>query len=347
MTFNQFTVDNHAVRDLNEVLFQAIFKYGDLFNTCSSRTGVVNGKIINWVRDINDQGKAGRGCKPVYENVTINGGEAKWELGDWSIPLQFCYKELENTIAEYCLKTGTERENIQGTEFWDKIFLPLLKNAIEEMYWRMVWFGDKTAAHVSEGGVITDTAKLDRFTMCDGFWKRLSTQLKAGQRTKIDANTKADYKAQVAAMRAPGAAIGLIENVLADANSLIENGILMVTKSVYQALVKDYRREFKATIPFMQVAEGIELPTYDGTPIKVVNEWDNLIHKYQDSGTKWDAPHRVVFADPEILLVGTSDKDVFADFSTGFDEKDRMNYTYAASNIGTAIIESDLVQVAW
>lgn len=345
MDFKQFTKDNGATKTLAEVLFAVIFEYSDIFKTCSKRTGVENGKKINWVTNINDQGKAGRGCDPEYENVTINGGEAVWQLGDWSIPLSFCYDELENTIAEYCLRTGTDKENIIGTEFWDKIFLPLLQDAVEEMYWRMVWFGDKNAKHVSEGGIIKDAATINRFTMCDGLWKRINAL--TSQRTTIAANAQTTYATQKSALRGNGVAIGIVEDILSDANSLIKDGVLMMTKSLYEALRKDYRREYSHTIPFMEVAEGVQLPSYDGQPLLVVPEWDALIDKYENDGTKWNNPHRAVFANPEILLVGTSDKDVFADFKTTFDDITRKNYTYAASDIGTAIVESNLLQSAY
>lgn len=345
MNFNQFTVDNKAVRDLNEVLFAAVFEYGEVFNTCSKRTGVQNGKIVNWVTDINDQGRAGRNCNPEYENVTINGGEMVWDLGDWEIPLQFCYKELENTIAEYCLRTGTDRNDIVGTEFWDKIFMPLLKKAVIEMFWRIIWFNDKDAELVTDGGVITDTATLNRMTICNGLWKQIFAL--SGQRSTIAANAQTTYATQISALQTAGVALGIFDDLLANANSNIKNATIMCTKSLADALKKDYRREYKATIPFYEVAEGVKLPTYDEHPILVVPEWDSLIRKYEDNGTSWNAPHRAVFCDPEILLVGTSDKDVFADFDTGFDHKARINFTYAASNIGTAIVASDLLQAAY
>lgn len=346
MNFNQFTLNNEGVKDLNKVLFEAIFKYSPLFNICTAINGVKNGEKADSVDKMSDTGWAGRKCNPTYKTPVITGNEKTWELGDWSMPLVLCYKELESTIAQYCLRTGTPRENVIGTEFWDKIFMPLLQDAMTRMYWRMAWFGDKAAEDTSAGGVLKAGTDKTLFNMADGLWKRVFAA-SASNKTAIAANSETTYAKQISEMRKQGAAIAVVENILADANSLIEGGVLMVTKSLNDALQKDYRREFKATIPYMTVAEGVQIPSFDGVGILVVPEWDTIIREYEDDGTKWNNPHRAIFANQNNLLVGTSDTSLFADLTIGFDDKARENYIYAASNIGTILNNDKLIQAAY
>lgn len=341
-----YTLNNEGVKDLNKVLFDAVFKFGDLFNTCTPMNGVVNGQKAAYVDKMSDLGWAGRGCNPTYKNPTIGGRENTWVLGNYSVPLKICYDDLKDTIAKWSLKNGTNAEDLSQTDFYDKIFTPLLSAAIERMYWRMSWFADTQAKLASAGGVVKTGTDTTLFTMADGLWKKIFAAT-SSNKTAIAANAEASKASQLSAIRTDGVAVALIEKVLSDANSLIEDGTLMMTKSVFEALRKDYRREYKSTIPFMQVAEGVQLPTYDGVKILVVPEWDNIIRNYEDNGTKFNSPHRIVFCNPENLLVGTSDKNLFAELTSGFDDKARENYTYLASNIGTLVGNTDLIQAAY
>lgn len=350
INFEQFTLNNQGVTELGKVLFTTVFLNGDLFKTCTRLTGIKDGEILDYVDNMGRVGKAGRGCNPTYDKSQIVGAEKQWELDDWEIAKYICYKELEKTIAQWCLRTGTAKDDVTATEFWNKIYLPLLDRALSQMFWRFAWFGDKDAKNISNNGVITDGIDVKYLTTCDGLWKRLFAIIaaNAGQKTTIAANAQSTAATQKSAIKGNGVALGILDTVLADANSLIlqNGGRLMMTNSLYQALRRDYGKEYKQTIPFREVAEGLELPVYDGVPIQVVPEWDNLIQEYENNGTKLNNPHRLVFANPDNLLVGTSHTDEMAEFDTYFDRKERQNYTYAANDLGTLVGEDSLIHVA-
>ena len=349
--FSAFTLNNQGVTDLNKVLFTTAFTESNLFDICTPQTGVVDGQKLDYVDNMGEVGVAGRGCDPTYTSVAIKGLEKAWALGDWSIPKKICYSTLENTIAKWSLNTGTDRDDLTSTDFWDKIMLPLLDKALTDFYWRSSWFGDTAAKNIANSGVITAGVDVNLFKMCDGLWKRLFAiaGANAAQRTPIAANAEATTADQKSAIKTQGVALAIFDNILSDADSRIaaNGGVLMVTNSLYQAFRRDYAQAYKDTIPFMEVAEGVSLPHYDGVPVKPVMEWDNLITKYENSGTKLNNPHRAVFSAKENLFVGTSAKDTFADFDVTFDKVSRNNYMYAASNVGTLVGEDDLVQVAY
>lgn len=339
-----FTLNNEGIKDLGKVLFEATFKYGDLFRTCFPMLGVLNGEKAGYIEKMSDVGWAGAGCSPTYKDPAMPGREKTWELGKYSVPLQFCADDLESTIAKYCLKTGTDRKDLTDTDFWDKIFLPLLKDALDRMIWRFAWFGEKNAAKGSDNGIITEGLDLNLFKVCDGFWKRIETICSTATGQRYDMS-------QVADITASGAALAVVEGILGGATSLIKDGKLYLTKSLYEALRKDYRREYKSTIPFMQVADGVQLPAYDNVPLVVVPEWDTAIADYNSptvsSTVTLTRPHRAVFMNRENFLVGTSDTAIMSNFDTFFDKKDRKNYTYMESNIGTMIADDRLFQAAY
>lgn len=346
---------NGGLSDVNKLTFDAIFKYGELFNTCRPLTGVRNGDKAGYLGKMSDVGWAGSSCDPTYKDPTLGARGKAWELGDYEIPLKFCYKDLQDTIARYCLKTGTDAADLQGTEFMSKIFLPMLDEALARAYWRMAWFGNKMADNTDGSGSETDkeiTSGVDTslFTMADGFWKRITTHTAANA-----SGAGQHFSLTGIDITQDGKALEVVEGVLESASSLIKDGALFLTKSLSDALKKDYRREYKSTIPFMEVAEGVKLPSYDGHPIVTLAEWDNMIKDYQrtetTSGgtttTTYNMPHRALFANPDNFLVGTTDKSVFADFNVWFEKKDRTNYVYLSSNIGTMIVDDTLYSVAY
>lgn len=350
INFNNFTVDNGAVRDLNELLFTSAFKDPALESIIDLTTKAENGKHIGYVDNIGDVGTKSSGCNPTYSKATINGFEKVWALGEWNIPIEFCYKDLSNTLAKYGMKPGTERGDLQNTPYWDKLVIPLLQKAIYEMMWRLIWFGDTDAKNATSSGVIKDGIDTALFTSCDGLWKRLNAIIaaNANQKTAIEANQEASYAEQKSKIREKGAAIGIVDNMLVDADGRIfdKDHALFMTNSLFKALRSDLYERSKYQLTAEKLMEGVMVSEYDGQKVIVLDIWDRMIKKYEDNGTKYNLPHRALLAPIDNLMVGTSDDNMFSQLDINFDHKERQNYIYAAGDLGTMIGEDELVQVA-
>lgn len=352
INWSQFSVDNGAIRDLKELLFLTAFKDPDINMTVTSKTGVVNGKKLGFINDLGDVGINHDGCSPTYSTINITGIEKKWELGTWEIAKHICYKELENTIAELSLNGGTDIAYLQDTPYWNEVLMPLMQKAIKEMFWRIVWFSNKEAESVSDSGVLTAGVNKDLFTMCDGLWKQLQaiTATNASQKTEIAANSEATYALQKTKLRESGVAIGIVDNMLSDADSRIfddPDSCIMMTNSLFKALRNDVVDKYgKTTMPFEQISSGIQLSEYDGQKIIVLDIWDRMIKKYEDSGTALNCPHRALVCSPNNLFVGTNDTKAIADLSINFNDETRYNNIYASSKIGTLVGEDSLIQLA-
>ena len=250
------------------------------------------------------------------------------------------------------MNTGTDRAALQDTPYWDIVLMPLLERAIREMFWRIVWFGDKDAANLADGGILKAGIDPKLFNMCDGLWKRLQAIIAANskQHTEIAANAATTYLAQKNGILTPGTAIKTFDTLLSDADSRIfddPNSAIFCTNSLFKALRTDIVERYgKTTMPFENVGKGITLSEYDGRKIIALDVWDRMIGKYEDTGTALNCPHRAIVCSPGNLFVGTNDKDKIAKLSISFNEKEQMNYIYAASKIGTLVGEDALVQVA-
>lgn len=352
INWNQFTVDNGAITDLRELLFLTVYDDPDIDLTIKNETGVTNGKKLGYIDSMGDVGEARSGCDPQYSKVNVTGIQKEWELGDWEIAKEICYDELENTIAEDSLNTGTDRAYLQDTPYWDQVLMPLLEKAMKEMFWRIVWFGDKDAKNIADGGILKAGINPKLFNMCDGLWKRLQAIIAANpnQHTEIAANAATTYLDQKNRILVPGTAIKIFDTLLADADSRIfdkPGSAIFCTNSMFKALRTDLVERYgKTTMPFENVATGITLSEYDGRTIIALDIWDRLIKKFEDTGTALNCPHRAIVCSPDNLFVGTNDKDKIASLSVHFNDKDRKNYIYAASKIGTLVGEDELVQVA-
>ena len=352
INWNQFTVDNGAITDLRELLFLTVYDDPDIDLTVKNETGVTNGKKLGYIDSMGDVGEARSGCDPQYSKVNVTGIQKEWELGDWEIAKEICYDELENTIAEDSLNTGTDRAYLQDTPYWDQILMPLLEKAMKEMFWRIVWFGDKDAKNIADGGILKAGINPKLFNMCDGLWKRLQAIIAANpnQHTEIAANAATTYLDQKNGILVPGTAIKIFDTLLADADSRIfdkPGSAIFCTNSMFKALRTDLVECYgKTTMPFENVATGITLSEYDGRTIIALDIWDRMIKKYEDTGTALNCPHRAIVCSPDNLFVGTNDKDKIASLSVHFNDKDRKNYIYAASKIGTLVGEDELVQIA-
>lgn len=349
--FSQFTVDNGAIKDLAELLFDTLFNDPDIEMVVTSETGVTNGKKLGRLRSMGHVGKSGGGCKPKYEKPEITGVEKEWDLGTYSIPLELCYKDLENTVAKYGMNTGTAIGNLIDTPYWDKVLMPLLERAIVDMFWRVVWLGDKDAKNITDSGIITDGVDIKLFNMCDGLFKQLKaiTAANPGQLTTIAANSASTYQAQKDAIRQPGVAIGIIDEMLSDCDSRIfddKDAAIFMNSGLYKALRNDVKKVQNLQLQVEQIASGIQLSEYDGHPVIVLDVWDRLFKEFENDGTKINAPYRALISTPNNLFVGTEDTKRVADLDITFDDVDRMNYIYAESKIGTLVGEDALIHLA-
>lgn len=349
--FDKFTVDNGAIRDLRELLHDTMYNDPDIELVVSSETGVVNGKKLGRVHSIGDVGKNRSGCKPTYEKPVVIGTEKSWALGPWQIAEELCYAELENTLAKYGMNSGTEIGDLQNTPYWDHVLMPLLEKAIIEMFWRIVWFGDTDAKNITDSGIITDGVNIELFNMCDGLFKQLKaiSADNPGQFTKIAANEETTYIKQKEAIRVPGVAIGIVDDMLSDCDSRIfddSQAAIYMTNNLFKALRNDVKKVQNLHLEVEQIASGIKLSEYDGHSIIVLDVWDRLIKKFENDGTKLNAPYRALISTPNNLFVGTDDTQRVADLDVTFDKKNRMNYIFAQSNIGTLVGEDALTHLA-
>lgn len=344
----QLTKDNGAIKSLRDLLVMTNFTDENMEQFFTFRQNIQNGDKLGWTGEMSEVGWAGAPCNPEYRTPTIVAAEKEWEIGDWSMPLKWCYEEFMNTMAEYALKTGTDIHDLTGTEIMDVLIYPALDEAIKRMYWRFIWFGDKN----TQEGDITTGMDVELFKPNDGFFKQLFAigAANANQRITIEANQESTMAAQMRAIKKPGVAISIFDSLLEDADPRIAslNGAgLYVTKSLADALAKDLKREYKEILTWENVFNGIKVTEYEGVKIYSISVWDRMIQRYQNNGVTLNLPHRAVFGSPSQMFVGSPANKIISDLDIWFNKDERVVKAYAAGRLGTLIGEDNLFQLAY
>ena len=352
LDFTKFTADSLAVKSLRDLISLITFQSENWDKIITHMPGALNGKKIGYIGKLAPVGTPGAGCGPTYVNGSIPGDEKAWVLGEWEVPLKLCYKDLIGTIAQYTLKKGTAVDDLTGGEYYTEIIMPSLEVALNEMIWRLSWFGDVAAKNIADAGVITAGVDVELMKTIDGFWKRL---FKIGtdnptQRTTIAANAQLTTALQKSTLLADGVARGIFDDMIMNAHPSIAGqpgAGIFATKSLCDALYNDMQQAKFAMQPWETLFAGFKVSNYNGTPIYMVAEWDNMIIQFENGSTVLNLPHRAVFTFPQNLLLGTDGNQPVTEIDSTFNKIDRYNYIYAKGEMGTVILHDNMVQVAY
>lgn len=349
--FDNLSVAQKDIRDLRELIPMSIYQDED-FNKYITLRQVQNGDPVGLIGDLDDIGTAGAGCDPEYVEKGIANAQQRWSLGDWQIPIKICYESLVGTIGEWQLKTGKDVGDLTSTEFMTYIMRPALENAMKRMIWRIGWFGDTAAANITNGGNITNGADVNLFKVTDGFWKKLFAigTANAAQVTPIAANAETTTADQKDGILTQGVATGIFDSLLMDADPRISadpNAVIITTKALADALAWDIKKVHHQIMPFEAVFDGVKVGEYGGVKVVAVSIWDRILNAYENTGTAVIKPYRAVYTNVKNLQVGTNANGLISDLDIWFDKKERRNYIYSTGKIGTMVLESALVQMAY
>ena len=349
--FTNIPLQPENVRPLREAIIKNLLEDEDIRRVLNIKK-VRSGEPLAVIGEMDAVGHAGAGCSPTFDEIGIANAVKRWDLGPWSIALEICYENLEETIAEYCLKSGTAIGDLTDTDFMS-VYLELLTNQMKRLIWRVAWFGDTAADTIANGGNLTNGTDKTLFTICDGLFKRLET-IATGDPTKLTdisaVNGQASYAAQDGAMAAPGTAIGIVDQILIDAQGMINangEGVLMLNKKFADRLAMDIRNTFNYVLPWERIFEGVYVSQYNGVKVASVAVWDWMINQYFNTGTAWYLPYRAVFANPRNLILGCDAENPVSDLDIWFNKDERKQKIYAAGKMDTNVAIDDLVHVAY
>jgi len=349
---NKLTPDNGAITDLRELIFLERLDGGAISDTFTLYPGAIDGKKVGLVGRMGLVGENQNDCKPVWNATNIPFHEKEWELGEWTISERICYKDLKDTLVRYAMRKKTSVSDLTSTDYMDVIVEPLLSEAIDDMFWRLYWFGDKQAANVSGGGLITNKFDPKYFQVTDGFFKRLFeiTTNNPKQRAVIAANDAATYAEQRNQLRVAGVAMGIMDDLVYNSDPRLRqltDKVILTTQSLADAVAIDAKKITGSDLQWESLFDGLISSTrFNGQEIIALPKWDETIAAYEDNGTTLNKPHRALYTSRKNLLAGIASDNMIAELDIFFSKDDQDNKIIARDEIGTLILENDMLRFA-
>ena len=343
------TATPQEMMDINEVVFANVISDGELSALVDVREGVKSGDRLAWVNPLTMIGKPSRGCEPVSDAATADLVEKEWDLQEFDVRIEQCYKDLEEILYNLGLKDGIERGDLTGTEY--AMFLEtLVTNALDKMYKRFVWFGDKDAANIADGGHITDGVDVEYFTVIDGVFKQIAAMIANNEAvvvTTLAANAEANKAAQMAYVWDP---IAKLQDVILNANVAIEgedDPIIYVSRFFMSKLkAKMLSLPQYTESQFSKNELGFATVQFLGHTVIEMKEWDEQIIA-NHSGTTYYKPFRALYTTKKNLKVGVPSLSTFKVLKAWYENKDRKYYIDAMDKLDCIVMRPELVSIAW
>jgi hypothetical protein len=341
-----FTPDE--LRSLNELVVTAVLEAPALSSFHNIVTGIKNDKRIGIIPGtFGLVGKAAQSCDPVAQCLEDTAIEKTWEPRYKEVIIDMCIDELADTLMKLAVNCGVDVFDLTKTQIFTFI-QNILSKDLAKMVLRTAWFDDKAAANVPVGN-ITPGYDVGFFNVIDGFWKQFATIYGANplQLQAMPGNTQATYALQ------QSVATSLLTynavNALIDAapSELAEqpDRILLVTRSVFDRLRRQLQALGTAFQDYKLMINGLEFATWDGIRIVSIPLWDQWIRAYENNGTKWNDPHRVVYSTVANLNIGFACTSAFENINSFYDPRSRYNRIEAVDAFDAKIIDDNLLMV--
>ena len=345
----KFTFSDEEVRSMGEMMFDEVIKGGDVSKFHQIWTDIIMDKEVGFVGKAGMIGVAGQKCNATKQVFTVGTRKMTWTPKDWMVFIGQCFSELESIAAVYELKTGVEISDFSDTHY-QSIVLEKFLEALNDMVWRYIWFGDIAAKNVTDGGIITDGIDVKYFTVLDGFFKQMIAQgiVTPKQRVTITENAAATYVLQeLTAAKAKE----YLAKVFKQAPILLKRSsdlVLYVTQSVYDAYKESLGNVGSCCTEAGREAEikGVLLVQFNGVTLQPIDVWDEMINEYENTTAKLNNPHRIVLTTKGVLAVGVDSNTSFADYKTWYNVDTEEVNTRSRGKLDAKLANPELFVIA-
>ncbi len=340
-----FTADE--LRSLNELVVTAVLEAPALRAFHTLVTGIKNDKRIGIIPGtFGLVGKAAQSCDPVAQCLEDIAIEKTWEPKYLEVIIDMCIDEIESSLMRMYIDCANPFDLTKTQIF--AFIQGILQKDLAKMVLRNAWFGDQAAANFPVG-VITPGYDVAYFNVINGFWQQFAVIYAANplQLQAMPGNTQITY-----ALQQSVATPLLTYNAV---NSLIDAGpselaeqpdrVLLVTRSVFDRLRRQLQALGTAFQDYKLMVNGLEFATWDGIRIVSIPLWDQWIRAYENNGTYWNDPHRVVYTTVSNLNIGFACNGAFENINSFYDPRSRYNRIEAVDAFDAKIIDDRLLMV--
>lgn len=350
-----FTFNPEELKDWSKVINELTFGAADLNAVHDVQQGIKHQQQIVFAGRLGLLGKkVTAGCTP-NEIAGVTFTDKFWNPAFEDFRLKHCTTDVnqQDKLVNQMAKMNPDFYTvIEGSQkvVGDFLVASILE-AVKENLWFKVWFDDTAADDFTGGGNFTNGTDLDYFNSFDGIFKQIfaTTSLTTGGKyyTAIEKNAGATYVLQALAS---GDAIAAVKGAYNKADSRLRSRTdvkIHVTRSVYDGLVNDLEAIQNAG-GFTQTNEGgISMLKYRGIEVMMMDVWDRFIDSYQDNGTKWFLPHRVVMTVSVNIPIGTLAEGDFGTVDAFYDKFHKVNVIDGVYSLDAKLMQDYLTSVAY
>jgi hypothetical protein len=340
-----FTADE--LRSLNELVVTAVLEAGPLNEFHTLVTGIKNDREIGIIPGTFGLIlKAAQSCDPVAQCHEAIAVAKKWEPKYLEFINDMCIDEIENSLMRLYIDC-TNPYDLTKTEIFTFIAGIYSKDLPKEIL-RYAWFGDTNAAQWPLGN-LTPGVDPAFFNVFDGFWVQMAAIYAANplQLQAMPGNTQATYALQqsVATPLLTYNAVNAIIDAGPSELQMQPDRVILVTRSVFDRLRRQLQALGTAFQDYKLMINGLEFATWDGIKIISVPLWDQFIRTYENNGTSWNDPHRVVYTTVSNLNIGMACTSLFENINSFYDPRSRYNRIEATDAFDAKIIDDRLLVV--
>jgi hypothetical protein len=345
-----FSFNPEELKEWSQVINELTFADPELNSIHQIDQGIKYDKQIVFAGRMGLMGKAVSGCTP-NDVSGIQLSEKFWTpvFEDFRLPHCAADVDAQDKLINQMARMNPDYFNvIEGSQSTVGNYLvAVIIDGFKENLLRKIWFSDTAADTVANGGVLTNGTDKGYFDTFDGLFKQIFTEVSPAN-VSITKNSGASYAAQELAS---GEAIAVLKEMYNKADSRLlglADKKFYVTRTIFDGYLNDLEDIQNTGAGNTMINEdGQMVLRYRGIELVNMEIWDRVIAAYENDGTKYNLPHRVVLSTPDNLRVGTLSDGDFGTVDAFYDRKDRTNYVDGVYSIDAKFLETYKAVVAY
>lgn len=275
---------------------------------------VLSKKQLNLVGNLRNIVQKYDGCARPTPSSGIDITNRTLEVTELEVFLEQCKDTFEDSVFEEVLKSGIDRNDIQGTQI-ESAIMNIVIDAMRRDNFDLVSFG--------EVGATGAAAFLDKF---NGLWTKLIAGVSTYEVERIGGALGQDPLAA-------DVALNRLRFMYETSNKTlrgIPNRVFAVTQSIYDNLLTSYESITSGSnLQFQLLTDGTQSLTFRGVPVIPIIAWDDAIERYELSD-----PHRILYTVKENHAVGLNVQSDDQKVGAWYERKDRQVYFEALYRLG-------------
>ena len=331
---SNLTLNTEEAQQVSQAVFEYVLETSDLAQYHDIHTGIQWDTQIPFIGTLGLVGKQILKCKPDANGNKIPLSEKKWEpklIGD---RFEHCSVDSDSLFKLF------KKVKAINPDFYNRIdseelgvVLMRIAEAMKDMLQRIVWFGDKNAETIAQGGYITNGTDLGFFNMIDGLWKQIfavDIPTTSKYYVKIDANDEATYALQDNLQ--DDFAFNLFRQMWKKADprlkQLVSKGGVKINIHCTSKIAEnwqDYKEDKSLVFTLDKVENGGLKDLFRNIVVVPRYDWDSIIENYQDNGTTLNLPHRALLTTAGNIPIGTTNTTDLEKVDSFYDKYNEVN----------------------